>query len=332
MNETIQKILSLLGKGAASPGVLANKLRISRQALHRNLKVLLKAGQIQKTGFGPHVIYALSDQQLKSKVEEGFDLFKTHLLPDYEKKFKKAIEKDFKKFIDPIKGKAPKNLELGFMLEAAAVYSSNIEGNSLNLDSFLNSRMSPAKHRPKEAQEIEDLVGAYEYARLHILNEKNMLKGHGLLSKDFVAKSRQGKYRQEPVGVFSRRGLEYLAVEPHLIQGEMKVFFRKIEHLLKAKLSVPEVIFWASWVHLIMALVHPFADGNGRIARLCEKWFLIKQLEEKMFFLPSEEFYFKNRPKYYLSLRLGVNYWKTDFKKSMPFLELLKKSLRFKAD
>ena len=332
MKETVQKILKLLEKGAMRPNDLANKLGISRQALHRHLKALLKEEQIQKSGLGPHVVYTLSDHQLKGKVVEGFDLFKSHLFPVYKKKFKKEIIKNFKKFNDAIKVKTPKNLKLGFMLEAAAVYSSNIEGNSLNLDSFLNSKMMPRKLRPKEAQEIEDLVGAYEYIRSHTLNEKNTLKVHGLLSKDFVAKSRQGKYRQEPVGVFSKNGLEYLAIEPHLIQEEMKVFFHKIRHLLKSNLDIAEVIFWASWIHLMMVLIHPFADGNGRIARLCEKWFLIKKLEEKMFFLLSEEYYFKNRPKYYLSLRLGVNYWETNFNKSMPFLELLKESLQYKAD
>ncbi len=81
----------------------------------------------------------------------------------------------------------------------------------------------------------------------------------------------------------------------------------------------------------MMALIHPFADGNGRTARLCEKWFLAEKLGREVFFLASEEYYFKNRPKYYLALRLGVNYWETDFAKSMPFLRLLKDSLQCKA-
>lgn len=326
MNETIKKILNLLEKEALSPSSLVGKLHISRQALHRHLKTMLENGQIQKNGLGPHIVYALPGHQLESKVIEGFDLFQNKLLSQYKKRYDKDIKGRLKKGSTLIRGKKPKILKFSFMLESAAVYSSNIEGNSLNLDSFLNSRMSPKKLRPKEAQEIEDLVEAYEFIRKHTLDEKNMLKSHELLSRHFVIKSRQGKYRQEPVGVFSKRGLEYLAIEPHLIKGEMHLFFQKIKYLLKSDLSITEVIFWASWIHLIMALIHPFADGNGRIARLCEKWFLIEKIGIDILSLSSEEYYFKHRPRYYLALRLGVNYWETDFKKSMSFIKMLKES------
>lgn len=323
MTETEQKILQLLEKETMSPNAMAGRMNISRQALHRYLKALIKEERIQKTGLGPHVVYSLSGRLSESKVIEGFDFLSKIILPVYKKKFTSCIKKAAQKNISG-------DLKFGFMLEAAAVYSSNIEGNSMNLDSFLNSRMASVKFRPKEAEEIEDLVGAYAFIKNHILNEKNMLKAHGMLSRHFVIKSRQGKYRKEPVGVFSKRGMEYLAIEPHLIEGEMKKFFRKTDVLRKADLSVTEIIFWASWIHLMMALIHPFADGNGRIARLCEKWFLIEKLGEKMLRLSSEEYYFKDRPQYYSTLRLGVNYWETDFKKSMPFLELLKQAFTAK--
>jgi len=209
------------------------------------------------------------------------------------------------------------------MLDSAAVYSSNIEGNSLNLNSFLNSRLQNKKVRPKEAQEIEDLVEAYRFSQSHPLNEKNMLKAHAMLSRNFLNKTRQGAYRKEPVGVFSNRGLEYLALEQHLVPNELQNLFTVIDGLLKKQLHPSESFFWASWLHLTMALIHPFADGNGRIARLCEKWFLMEKLGKMMIFLPGEEFYFKSRPDYYAALKLGVNYWEVDFKKSGPFINLL---------
>ena len=90
-------------------------------------------------------------------------------------------------------------------------------------------------------------------------------------------------------------------------------------------MTTPEAFFWASWIHLSMALIHPFSDGNGRIARLCEKWFLVQKLSKEMLLLPIEEYYFKNREDYYEALKLGVNYWETDYKKGGSFLKLINK-------
>ncbi len=319
-----EQILNLLRKRPLSPSTIANRLNISRQALHRHLKVLLRNGRIKKEGLVPHIVYSLSRGSSESRVQETYVFFRETILPKYLKK--NPFEKMYKKFCS-------KNKNLGahdfsFMLDSAAVYSSNIEGNSLNFNSFLNSRLQPKKVRPKEAQEIEDLVGAYTFSQAHTLSEKNMLRAHALLSKEFLSKTRQGIYRKEPVGVFSSRGLEYLAIESELINTEMATLFEAISMLIKEKLTPLETFFWASWIHLMMALIHPFSDGNGRISRLCEKWFLVEKLGKILTFLPSEEHYFKNRPMYYSALKLGVNYWETDFKKSGVFIKLLPKALK----
>lgn len=49
---------------------------------------------------------------------------------------------------------------LTFTFEASAVYSSNIEGNSIDLDSFMNSKLDPRSRafKAKERREIESLV------------------------------------------------------------------------------------------------------------------------------------------------------------------------------
>lgn len=318
------EILEVLKRGAMGPSALAIQLKISRQAVHRHLKILLKSKWIETEGKSPHLIYRLASQGSESRIEESYEIFKGSFLPRYlirRGSFKKSYEKFCSKY------KSINAPDFAFMLDSAAVYSSNIEGNSLNLNSFLNSRLQDKKGRPKEAQEIEDLVEAYRFIQNNPLNEKNMLKAHGMLSRKFLSKARQGAYRKEPVGVFSEKGLEYLALEQHMVPIEVQNLFITIRALLKTPMGPMESFFWASWIHLMVALIHPFADGNGRIARLCEKWFLVEKLGGRMAVLPSEEFYFKNRPSYYAALRLGVNYWELDFKKSAPFMNLLRKAL-----
>jgi hypothetical protein len=63
---------------------------------------------------------------------------------------------------------------LGFSLTAAAVYSANIEGNSIDLNSFMQSKLrgQPVRFKAKEHKEIELLNEAYAFARTHALTER----------------------------------------------------------------------------------------------------------------------------------------------------------------
>lgn len=62
-----------------------------------------------------------------------------------------------------------------YLTKSSAVYSSNIEGNSIDLNSYMNYEMNKDKFKVgKEIEEIEDLIEAYEFAQNNILNEKNL--------------------------------------------------------------------------------------------------------------------------------------------------------------
>lgn len=66
--------------------------------------------------------------------------------------------------------------------------------------------------------------------------------------------------------------------------------------------------------------------GNGRIARLLEKWFLSMFIGEKAWIMKSEKYYKENRSYYYKHINLGVNYYEVNMDKCIPFLGMLAKA------
>lgn len=219
--------------------------------------------------------------------------------------------------------------DFDYLTKSSAVYSSNIEGNSIDLNSYMNYELNKDKFKVgKEIEEIEDLIEAYEFAQENNLNESNLLTCHKIFSKTFLIKSKRGKYRTEQVGVFGRSGLAYMAVEPEYIEREMNIYFEDITELISSKLDEIEVFYFASLIHLIFAHIHPFRDGNGRAARLIEKWFISQKLGREYWKISSEEYYKVNQAKYYDTINLGVNYYVLNYDKCMGFLELLPNSLR----
>lgn len=219
--------------------------------------------------------------------------------------------------------------DFAYMTKAAAVFSSNIEGNPVDLNSFMNYELNKDKFQmTKEIEEIENLISAYEFARKKELTEDNFLKAHRILSETLLSENKSGKYRKEKVGVFGSGGLVYLAVEPEKVNDEMGSFFFDISFLFSEKLKDEEVFYFASLAHLKFVHIHPFMDGNGRAARLLEKWFLAQRLGEKFWKIPSEEFYKNNQNKYYQTINLGVNFYELNYDSCVDFLELLPQCLK----
>ena len=216
-----------------------------------------------------------------------------------------------------------------YLTKASAVYSSNIEGNSVDLNSYMNYELSNEKFKGgKEIEEIQHLIEAYDFAQKNKLTESNFLFCHKILSETFLIKSKRGKYRIEPVGVFGKSGIAYLAVEPEFVGREMKIFFDDIAEIIDRNLTEEEVFYFAAFIHLRFVHIHPFRDGNGRAARLLEKWFIAEKLGQNLWRIPSEEYYKEHQSKYYETINIGVNFYELNYDKFIAFLELLPNCLR----
>ena len=123
--------------------------------------------------------------------------------------------------------------------------------------------------------------------------------------------------------MFGQSGLVYLAVEAEYIGAVMKSFFEDIATLFMTTLDPEEIFYFASLIHLRFAHIHPFADGNGRAARLLEKWFLAQKLGKSFWNIPSEKYYKNHQTDYYENINLGVNFYELDYNKCLPFLWML---------
>lgn len=247
------------------------------------------------------------------------------LLEDYKKNFPKGLEDLF----DSLHDAEISNDSFSFYTSVASVFSSKIEGEEIELDSYVKHKRFGIEFLPDYTKKIDDLYNAYSFAKINSLNKENIAEAHKLLAKHIVLKQLQGKHRIHPMFVTTDDGrIEYVATLPSQVNDEMKAFYEDIDSLLKKELNFQEVFYFASFIHLVFVKIHPWNDGNGRTARLLEKWFLYEKLGAKAWFVQSEKNYYQNHQLYYSNLRrLGMEYELLDYSQALPFLEMLPQSL-----
>jgi Fic family protein len=216
-----------------------------------------------------------------------------------------------------------------FYTSVSSVYSSKIEGEDIELDSYIKHKKFGIEFLPDYTKKIDDLYNAYTFAKSHQFNEKNVAETHKLLGKHIVAINYQGKYRHQNMYVSTHGGrIEYVAASPFEVETEMKKFYNDITILLQAEMSIEEIFFYASMIHLVFVKIHPWNDGNGRSARLYEKWFLSQKLGKNAWFVQSEKMYYNQHQTYYNNIRiLGLEYQELDYGKALPFLLMLPNAL-----
>jgi Fic family protein len=212
-----------------------------------------------------------------------------------------------------------------FYTSVAAVYSSKIEGEAIELDSYVKHKRFGVEFQPDYTRKIDDLYDAYQYAKSNALNRAHLEAAHGLLTRNILPAHRQGKLRTGMMYVTTPDGrIEYVAASPYEVPSELEKFYHDLSVLLAAELSLQEVFFFASLLHVVFVKIHPSDDGNGRAARLLEKWFLAEKLGEKAWLIPSERYYYKQHAGYYDNIRLlGLEYETLDYGQALPFLMML---------
>ena len=247
------------------------------------------------------------------------------LLEAYKKSFSTTVEPHF----EELQESEISTGTFSFYTSVSAVFSSKIEGEDIELDSFIKHKRLGVQYQPDYTQKIDDLYSAYEFAAANTLTSQNLLQVHALVTNNILHKSQQGQLRKGNMFVITNDGkIEYVAATPDKVIPEMQKLNEDIDTLLHASLEFNEILFYASMLHLVFVKIHPFEDGNGRTGRLLEKWFLSQKLGRKAWFIQSEKYYYDLHQTYYSNIRqLGLEYDELDYSQALSFLQMLPQSV-----
>lgn len=258
---------------------------------------------------------------------EDLDILSNNLLQNFEDRV------DF----NPLENLTKKSKEVipfdyfSFYTSVSSVYSSKIEGENIEADSYIKHKFLDVKYELDYTKKADDLFEAYKFSQHKKLNKINVLKAHKKLSQNLLSSNERGVIRTNPMFVLNEdERIEYVASEPKKVKSEWNKLFRDIKKLRKSAMSTSEIFYYASYIHLVFLKIHPLQDGNGRTARLIEKWFLREKLGNGALSIELEKNYYSNKLKYYENIRaIGLDYEELEYKNGLEFLLMTINSLRY---
>lgn len=174
-----------------------------------------------------------------------------------------------------------------------SIHSSlSIEANSLSLFDVENiNNNKNVLGKKDEIQEVKNAIKLYNNIRNYdYKSEYDFLKAHDLLMIGF--NDDNGKYRNHGEGISREGKLIYQAPDSRLVPGLMKSLFENLNDD-----SINKIIL-AALFHYYFVSIHPFTDGNGRMARFWVNLILI-DYNKDFEFIPIEEEIYLNQEKYY---------------------------------
>ena len=125
------------------------------------------------------------------------------LTAEYLKEYSSELKIDWFDVFNHFRTKNTHSIDdFGYYIQSSATYSSNIEGNSIDIDTYLKNKKFKIKSKPKEMAEIDDLILAYNFAMKNKLNQTTFLESHRILSNTILSlKSQKGKLRNQHGGL-----------------------------------------------------------------------------------------------------------------------------------
>ena len=146
-----------------------------------------------------------------------------------------------------------------------SIHSSlRIEANSLSLGQVrdvINGKTVLGEQ--KEIQEVKNAYTAYEkLAEIDPFNIQDLKTFHGIMTKYIIEES--GDFRRGEEGVFNGDQCIFMAPPAKFVPQLMDDLF----NWMKTAQATVHPLILSSVFHYEFVFIHPFSDGNGRMARL----------------------------------------------------------------
>lgn len=192
-----------------------------------------------------------------------------------------------------------------------------IEQNTLSLEQV--TAVLNGKHVLAPPKDIAEVKNAYEiYERLDELDPysvDDLLTAHGIMTRGLVEES--GMFRTRPVGVVDQEG--------HVLHfGKLPQYVPDLvmELLDWAKHSDLHMLIRSCMFHYELELIHPFADGNGRVGRLWHT-LLLSKWNSVFAWLPVESIIHNHQQEYYDAINAS-----NDAGESTAFIEFMLSAIK----
>lgn len=187
-----------------------------------------------------------------------------------------------------------------------------IEQNTLSLEQV--TAVLNGKHVLAPPKDIAEVKNAYEiYERLDELNPysvDDLLIAHSIMTRGLVEES--GIFRTRPVGVVDSEGrVLHFGTLPQYVSNLI------IELLDWAKNSEVHMLIRSCVFHYELELIHPFADGNGRVGRLWHT-LLLSKWNPAFAWIPVESIIHDRQQEYYAAINAS-----NDAGESTAFIEFM---------
>ena len=146
-----------------------------------------------------------------------------------------------------------------------SIHSSlKIEANSLSLDEVrdvINGHIVLGDK--KEIQEVKNAYAAYdEISKINPGSIEELKRIHGIMT--YLTVKESGDFRKGEEGVFSGEQCIFVAPPPNMVPELMNKLFA----WMKGYEGKVHPLIMAAVFHYEFVFIHPFVDGNGRMARL----------------------------------------------------------------
>jgi Fic family protein len=182
-----------------------------------------------------------------------------------------------------------------------AHYSTRIEGNPLTLPEV--EALAMGKDIAIEEQAKREVLNYFAALRwiwkkspFQKIEEKDILHLHKILTQGILSVSESGSYKTKPNAVFQGTRIIYKPPPPEAAPILTRAL---LQWLNSSGARIDHAVIVAAIAHHRLVSIHPFMDGNGRIARALESWILYRRGFDSHHIFALDEYFEVDRSRYY---------------------------------